>query len=121
VAEKVSSDANKRVGGTIFKKSDRSGHSAGRRKDCAARDRGEPKGACQHTCEPGDVAACRHAWTVRYSVGGRQREESFTDELYTGTKRVKPDSGLRKAQDFQLKWTGSQEGAGTDVHRSQGG
>jgi hypothetical protein len=99
-----------RLEGTIFKKCDRSNHHPERSKACAARDAGAANGRCQHTCDPSQVEACRHAWTVRYCAAGRQREESFDDELYPGTKRVKPNSGLRKAQDFQLKLsTGKRE------------
>ena len=57
-------------------------------KACAARDRGDSSGACQHTCEPAETEACRHKWTVRYSAYSRQREASF------GT--------LAEAQVFQL-------------------
>jgi Phage integrase family len=103
VRQQVATGANQRIQGTILKKCDRSNHNPQRSKACAARDAGAATGRCQHTCEPGEIEACRHAWTVRYSAAGRQREESFEDELYPGTKRVKPNSGLRKAQDFQLK------------------
>jgi integrase len=53
-----------------LKKCDRAGHRPQTSKACAA-------GTCQHTCEPGQVADCRHKWTVRYSVNSRQREASF--------------------------------------------
>jgi hypothetical protein len=105
VAKTTSSEAKSRIQATILKKCDRSSHHPETSKRCAARDRGESRGACQHTCEPGQVETCRHAWTVRYNVGGVQRDKSFQDELYDGSKRVKPNSGLRKAQDFQLELT----------------
>lgn len=118
---KAATGSNQRVQGTIFKKCDRSRHNPADSKACAARDAGETQGACQHTCEPHQIEACRHAWTVRYSVAGRQREESFDDELYPGTRRVKPNSGLRKAQDFQLRLsTGKREQGRTFTDPKEG-
>jgi hypothetical protein len=73
-------------------------------KACAARDSGEVKGTCQHTCDASQVERCPHKWTVRYTVNGVQRERSFADEMDAG-KRVRPGTGLKKAQDFQLELT----------------
>jgi hypothetical protein len=50
------------------------------------------------------VERCPHKWTVRYTVNGVQRERSFADEMDAG-KRVRPGTGLKKAQDFQLELT----------------
>ena len=47
---------------------------------------------------------CPHKWTVRYTANGVQRERSFADEMDAG-KRVRPGTGLKKAQDFQLEAT----------------
>jgi hypothetical protein len=78
---RTSTAPNTLVQATIFKKCDRTYHKPDTNKGCAA-------GACQHTCETRQVAACGHKWTVRYSVNSRQREQSF------GT--------LAEAQTFQL-------------------
>jgi hypothetical protein len=78
---KSSSAQNTLVQATVFKKCDRANHKPESNKLCAI-------DACQHTCEPGQVADCAHKWTVRYSVNSRQREQSF------GT--------LTEAQTFQL-------------------
>ena len=80
--------------GTIFKKCGRKGHKPNSNKRCAA-------GACQHTCE--NPEKCSHAWTLRYSAGGKQREASFHDEIRSG--RTVYGSGEKLAQDFQLKLT----------------
>jgi hypothetical protein len=48
--------------------------------------------------------SARTKWTVRYTVNGVQRERSFADEMDAG-KRVRPGTGLKKAQDFQLELT----------------
>ncbi|HEX4831150.1 MAG TPA: hypothetical protein VH478_08675, partial [Trebonia sp.] len=102
MAQKDESDAKGRLQGTILKKCDRSNHHPDDSKACGARERGEQRGACQHTCEPSEIDTCRHAWTYRYSVpGGKQREESFPDELYDDG-RPRLNSGRRKAQDRQL-------------------
>ncbi len=82
---------------TILKKCDRSYHRPETNKGCAA-------GTCQHTCEPGETGRCRHAWTVRYTVNGVQRDKSFRDEMDAG-RRVRYGSGLKKARDFQLELT----------------
>jgi hypothetical protein len=38
---------------------------------------------CQHTCAAPDRRP--HAWTLRYSVNGKQKEESFRDDMDDGT------------------------------------
>ena len=80
MSHRTSTIQNTLVQATIFKKCDRTYH-----KPAATRD--APAGPAS-TCEPGQVAACAHKWTVRYSVSSRQREQSF------GT--------LTDAQTFQL-------------------
>jgi hypothetical protein len=70
------------VEATIFKKCDRTYHKPGTNKGCA-------NGTCQHTCDARQVEGCAHKWTVRYSVGSRQREQSFTE--------------LAQARTFQLE------------------
>ncbi len=82
--------------GVIFKKCDISNHRPETVKQCVS-------GICQHTCPPGDVEKCKHAWTLRYWVNGKQLEKSFRDELRNG--RVVYGSGRKLAQDFQLKLT----------------
>ena len=67
---KSSTVANGLIQAVILKKCDRTGHRPESNKQCA-------NGTCQHTCEPGQVEACAHKWTVRYSVSSRQREQSF--------------------------------------------
>jgi integrase len=69
---------NTLVQATVLKKCDRTFHSPGSNKGCAA-------GSCQHTCEAWQVPDCPHKWTVRYSVNSRQREQSFLtlDEAQT--------------------------------------
>lgn len=81
--------------GVILKKCDRRQHKPGSNRACAA-------GTCQHTCERPD--RCAHAWTLRYWANGRQREQSFRDEV-DGQGRVRYGSGARKAKDAQLKIT----------------
>jgi integrase len=97
-------NVNGQLQATILKKCDRTGHHPETSRVCAARDAGEAKGACQHTCDPAQVEKCPHKWTVRYTVNGTQREQSFADEMDAG-KRVRPGTGLKKAQDFQLELT----------------
>lgn len=80
--------------GVIFKKCDTSTHRPQTVKQCAA-------GTCQHTCKPDTIEKCKHAWTLRYWVNGRQAEKSFRDEIRNG--RVVYGSGRKLAQDFQLK------------------
>ena len=82
----------------ILKKCDRTYHRPESNKACAG-------GTCQHTCEPAEIASCRHKWTLRYSVNGRQREQSFADEIDDKAGRPRPGSGLRKARDAQLHLT----------------
>ena len=84
-----------RLQGTIFKKCDMSAHKPHSNKACAAE-------TCQHTCTAPD--RCPHAWTLRYSVNGKQKEESFRDDM-DDKKRVRYGTGLRKAQDAQLELT----------------
>jgi hypothetical protein len=81
--------------GTIFKKCDMSLHKPDSNKACAA-------GTCQHTCT--DPDRCPHAGTLRYSVNGKQKEQSFRDDM-DERKRVKYGTGKRKAQDAQLELT----------------
>lgn len=80
--------------GVVVKKCDRANHKTDSNKACAA-------GTCQHTCS--DVERCPHAWTLRYWVGGKQRERSFKDEVRHG--RTVYGSGKKLAQDAQLKLT----------------
>ena len=82
--------------GVIFKKCDMSNHRPGTVKQCVS-------GTCQHTCPADDVEKCKHAWTLRYWVNGKQLEKSFKDEIRNG--RVSYGSGRKLAQDFQLKLT----------------
>jgi integrase len=81
--------------GIILKKCDRQFHKPGTNRACAG-------GTCQHTCER--PQRCPHAWTLRYWANGRQREQSFKDEV-DGQGRVKYGSGERKAKDARLKIT----------------
>jgi hypothetical protein len=113
VPKKVSAEANGIIQATIFKKCDRAGHRPQSRKACA-------DGSCQHTCEPGQVAQCRHKWTVRYSVNSRQREASFATlteaQVFQGDLSVKkvtqgalftdPRAGARKFGDIRKQYTG---------------
>jgi hypothetical protein len=82
--------------GVIFKKCDLSNHRPETVNQCSS-------GTCQHTCPPGTIEKCKHAWTLRYWVNGKQREKSFKDEIRNG--RVNYGSGRKLAQDFQLKLT----------------
>lgn len=82
--------------GTIFKKCDTSNHKPNSNSRCAS-------GTCQHTCP--NVEKCPHAWTLRYSVNGKQVEKSFKDTRNPTTGRVNYGSGRKLAQDFQLKLT----------------
>src|ERR1700690_1785276 len=81
--------------GVILKKCDRANHKPTSNRACAA-------GECQHTCDRPD--RCPHAWTLRYWANGRQREQSFRDDVDT-QGRVKYGSGQRKAKDARLKIT----------------
>lgn len=80
--------------GMIFKKCDLSNHRPETVKQCAS-------GTCQHTCPSDSIEKCRHAWTLRYWVNGKQLEKSFMDEIRSG--RVRYGSGRKLAEDFQLK------------------
>lgn len=82
--------------GVIFKKCDTSNHRPETVKQCAS-------DTCQHTCPPDTLEKCKHAWTLRYWVNGKQLEKSFKDEMRNG--RVSHGSGRKLAQDFQLKLT----------------
>ena len=82
--------------GVIFKKCDLSNHRPETVKQCVS-------GTCQHTCPPAAAEKCKHAWTLRYWVNGKQVEKSFKDEIRNG--RVSYGSGRKLAQDFQLKLT----------------
>lgn len=98
------SAANGQLQATIIKKCSLDRHRPESNKQCAG-------GTCQHTCSPESVSTCRHAWTVVYSANGRQREKSFRDELDDQGQKI-PNSGLRKAQDFQLKHTADKRAQG---------
>jgi hypothetical protein len=67
--------------GTIFKQCDRSNHRPDSNKKCAA-------GACQHTCDKPEK--CSHAWTLRYSVNGKQVEQLQGQDA--------PDHGARRVR-----------------------
>lgn len=88
---------NGKLQATVLKKCDRTYHRPATNKQCAG-------GTCQHTCEAREIDRCRHAWTVRYTVNGVQRDKSFPDEI-DARKRVQWGTGLKKAQDFQLELT----------------
>lgn len=60
-------------------------------------------GKCQHTCDT--IERCPHAWTLRYSANGKQREQSFKDTVNQATGRANYGSGKRLALDAQLKLT----------------
>jgi hypothetical protein len=82
--------------GTIFKKCDMSNHRPETVKRCASVE-------CQHTCDTPEK--CSHAWTLRYSVNGKQVEKSFPDTVHETSGRTIYGSGKRRAQDFQLQLT----------------
>src|SRR5258708_5074806 len=82
--------------GTIYKKCDLANPHPEGNSRCAA-------GTCQHTCSRPEK--CQHAWTLRYSVNGKQVEKSFRDVVNEGTGRTDYGSGKKLAQDFQLKLT----------------
>ena len=82
--------------GVIFKKCDLSNHRPETVKQCVS-------GTCQHTCPSETVEKCKHAWTLRYWVNGKQLEKSFKDSIRNGL--VSYGSGRKLAQDFQLKLT----------------
>jgi len=81
--------------GVILKKCDRQFHKPDTNRACSS-------GSCQHTCER--PQRCPHAWTLRYWANGKQREQSFKDDV-DGQGRVKYGSGQRKAKDARLKIT----------------
>jgi hypothetical protein len=97
MSQRAARGTNGKLQATILKRCDRAYHRPETNKGCAA-------GTCQHTCEPAEVERCRHAWTVRYTVNGVQRDKSFSDEM-DARKRMQYGTGLRKAQDFQLELT----------------
>src|SRR5260370_9074279 len=81
--------------GVTFKEWDRQPHKPGTNRACSA-------GTCQHTCER--PQRCPQAGTLRYWANGKQREQSFKDDI-DSQGRVKYGSGQRKAKDAQLKIT----------------
>jgi hypothetical protein len=97
VRQRSPGSANGKLQATILKKCSREFHRPQTNKLCAG-------GTCQHTCGTAEIERCRHAWTVRYTVNGVQRDKSFRDEI-DAAKRVRYGTGLRKAQDFQLELT----------------
>lgn len=97
--------------GTIFKKCDMAAHRPDSNKACAA-------GTCQHACAAPE--RCPHAWTLRYSVNGKQREESFRDDM-DAKKRVRYGTGLKKAQDAQLELTRGKRAEGQTYIAPTGG
>lgn len=99
--------------GTIFKKCDRAAHKPNTNRACAV-------GTCQHTCDTFAVERCPHAWTLRYSAGGKQVEESFRDDM-DKHKRVKYGTGLKKAQDAQLELTRGKRAEGQTYIAPKGG
>jgi integrase len=84
--------------GIIVKKCSTEWHKPATNAACRAR-------SCQHTCSRDKIERCPHAWTLRYSVGGRQREQSFRDDTDPATGRVRYGTGKGKAKDAQLKLT----------------
>ncbi len=97
MARRAGTGNNGRLQASVLKKCDRAYHRPATNKQCAG-------GTCQHTCEPSQAERCRHAWTVRYTVNGVQRDRSFRDEMDAG-KRLLWGTGLKKARDFQLELT----------------
>ena len=63
--------------GVIFKKCDMSNHRPETVKQCVS-------GTCQHTCPPGTVEKCKHAWTLRYWVNGKQLRSRSRTRYATG-------------------------------------
>ncbi len=97
MSRRAAAGNNGKLQASVLKKCDRTYHRPATNKLCAA-------GTCQHTCLPSGIERCRHAWTVRYTVNGVQRDKSFRDEM-DAARRVLWGSGLKKAQDFQLELT----------------
>jgi integrase len=84
--------------GIILKKCSTEWHKPATNAACRA-------GTCQHTCARDKIERCPHAWTLRYSVSGKQREQSFRDDTDSTTGRIKHGTGKAKAKDAQLKLT----------------
>jgi len=103
----------RKLQGTIFKKCDRAAHRPATNARCAA-------GTCQHTCDTFSVDRCPHAWTLRYSAGGKQAEQSFRDDM-DAHKRVRYGTGLKKAQDAQLELTRGKRAEGQTYIAPKGG
>jgi integrase len=82
--------------GVIFKKCDMAAHRPDSNSRCAA-------GTCQHSCT--NIEKCSHAWTLRYTVNGKQREKSYKDAVHPSTGRTLYGSGRKLAQDAQLQLT----------------
>jgi integrase len=97
--------------GVILKKCDRQFHNPATNRACA-------QGRCQHTCD--SPQRCPHAWTLRYWANGRQREQSFKDDI-DGQGRVKYGSGQRKAKDARLKITHDKRADGASFADPRGG
>jgi hypothetical protein len=90
MAKATATAPNSLIQAVIIKKCDRANHRPDSNKACA-------NGTCQHTCEPAQVEACSHKWTVRYSVNSRQREKSFA--AYTDAETFQLNlSADKKAQ-----------------------
>lgn len=113
MAVKSANGKSGKLQGTIFKKCDRSAHRPESNRRCA-------DGTCQHTCEPSAVERCPHAWTLRYTVSGKQAEQSFRDDM-DARKRVKYGTGLKKAQDAQLELTRGKRAEGQTYIAPKGG
>jgi integrase len=105
--------ANGALEGKVIKKCSVQWHKPATNQGCKA-------GTCQHTCTA--IEKCPHAWTLRYSVNGRQAEKSYKDDTDPATGRVKPGSGKRKAQEARLKLTHDKraEGAAFADHGKSG-
>jgi hypothetical protein len=71
-----------------LKKRDRIYHCPETNKQCAG-------GTCQHTCRPSEIERCRHAWAVRYTVNGVQRDKSFRDEIDAQKRMVQKQQNVR--------------------------
>jgi integrase len=99
--------------GTIFKKCDRAAHRPASNARCVV-------GTCQHTCDTFSIDRCPHAWTLRYSAGGKQAEQSFRDDM-DAQKRVRYGTGLKKAQDAQLELTRGKRAEGQTYIAAKGG
>jgi hypothetical protein len=97
--------------GVILKKCDRRFHKPGTNRACTA-------GTCQHTCDRPE--RCPHAWTLRYFANGKQREQSFKDDI-DGQGRVRYGSGERKAKDARLKITHDKRADGASFVDPRGG